>query len=102
MGLTVTGTLGILLKAKQLALIRSFSESAAEMRAAGIFYNADLIRRLATSIGEYARASSNSLAIHSAQIWRTELSRRSPIPPPEASRALLLTRCIRSRVAVQP
>ena len=52
MGLTVTGTLGVLLKAKQLGLIRSFNESAAEMRAAGIFYNTDLIRRLAISIGE--------------------------------------------------
>lgn len=52
MGLKVTGTLGILLKARQQGLITSFSNAALEMRAHGIFYHPSLIARLAESIGE--------------------------------------------------
>lgn len=52
MGLKVTGTLGILLKARQQGLITSFSRSALDMRDHGMFFHPDLIARLAESIGE--------------------------------------------------
>ena len=52
MGLKVTGTLGILLKARQRGLITSFTGAAQSMRAQGIFFHPRLIVRLAESIGE--------------------------------------------------
>jgi hypothetical protein len=52
MGLKVTGTLGVLLKARQERLIPSFSEAAGAMRGRGIFFHAGLIARLPRSIGE--------------------------------------------------
>ncbi|MHB1358331.1 MAG: DUF3368 domain-containing protein [Rhodocyclaceae bacterium] len=52
LGLKVSGTLGILLKARQAGLIPSFRNEAQRMRAQGIFYNAALIERLATVAGE--------------------------------------------------
>jgi predicted nucleic acid-binding protein len=52
MGLKVTGTLGVLLKARQRGLIASFSGAALEMRSQGIFFHPRLIARLAESIGE--------------------------------------------------
>ena len=52
LGLAVTGTLGVLLKAKERGLIPSFSAAARAMREEGIFYNEALIARLAKSIGE--------------------------------------------------
>ncbi|MEE9361161.1 MAG: DUF3368 domain-containing protein [Cellulophaga sp.] len=50
--LEVTGTLGILLKAKQNGWIESFTESAKAMSNQGIHYNKALIRKLAKAIGE--------------------------------------------------
>ena len=52
LGLTVAGTLGILLKARKAGLIPSFRDAARQMRAQGIFYNTALIERLATAAGE--------------------------------------------------
>lgn len=52
LGLRVTGTLGILLKAKQQGLIPSFRESVVSMQAQGIFYHTALIQKLALSVGE--------------------------------------------------
>lgn len=52
MGLQVTGTLGILAKAKAQKLIPSFSQVAVQMRAHGIFFSEGLIRRIATKLGE--------------------------------------------------
>lgn len=52
LGLSVTGTLGVLAKAKSLGLIPSFFEAASAMRQQGIHYNADLIARLAQHLGE--------------------------------------------------
>ena len=52
MGLTVTDTLGILLKARELSLIESFAGAAHAIRRAGIFYNDALIARLAPLVGE--------------------------------------------------
>lgn len=52
LGLNVTGTLGVLLKAKQMGLIESFSESAEAMRRQGIYFSDALIQRLASRIGE--------------------------------------------------
>ena len=52
MGLKVTGTLGILLKAHQQGFITSFSRTALDMREHGMFFHPDLIARLAESIGE--------------------------------------------------
>lgn len=51
-GLHVTGTLGILAKAKALGLIASFYETAMNMREEGIYFNAALISRLAQHLGE--------------------------------------------------
>jgi len=52
LGLEVTGTLGILLKAKQNGWIESFTESAKSMSDRGIHYNKALINKLAKAIGE--------------------------------------------------
>lgn len=52
LGLTVTGTLGVLLKARNASLIESFREAAMLMRAQGIFYNESLVNRLAETVGE--------------------------------------------------
>jgi len=51
-GIRVTGTLGVLAKAKSMGLISSFHETAMDMRAQGIFFNVNLITRLATYLGE--------------------------------------------------
>jgi len=51
-GLNVTGTLGVLLKAKQQGLIGSFVESAEAMRRQGIYFSAALIQKLAGRVGE--------------------------------------------------
>jgi hypothetical protein len=52
LGLNVTGTLGVLAKAKSIGLIPSFHEAAQAMRQQGIHYNAGLITRLAQHMGE--------------------------------------------------
>lgn len=52
LGLKVTGTLGILVKAKTAGLIPSFRAEAEKMRKQGIFYHPGLIDRLASHIGE--------------------------------------------------
>ena len=52
LGLRVTGTLGILLKAKQQGLISSFTDSVFAMQAHGIFFHTALIQKLAYSVGE--------------------------------------------------
>ena len=52
LGLQVTGTLGVLLKAKAEGLIPSFLNAAMAMREQGIFYNPALIVRLASQVGE--------------------------------------------------
>lgn len=52
LGLKVSGTLGILLKARKAGLLGSFRDAAQLMRADGIFYNAALIDRLAATVGE--------------------------------------------------
>ncbi len=51
-GLTVTGTLGVLAKAKQLGHIESFRDAARCMQERGIYYDASLIGRIAYRIGE--------------------------------------------------
>lgn len=52
LGLKVTGTLGILVKAKSTGLIPSFRAEAEKMREQGIFYHPGLIDRLAFCVGE--------------------------------------------------
>ena len=52
MGLQVTGTLGVLAKAKTSGLIPSFYEAAQSMRNMGIHYSEGLIARLAQHLGE--------------------------------------------------
>ena len=52
LGLKVSGTLGILLKARKAGLIASFRDSARLMLAHGIFFNEKLIDRLAATVGE--------------------------------------------------
>lgn len=52
LGLSVTGTLGILAKAKSLGLIQSFQAAAFNMREQGIYYNESLILRIANRLGE--------------------------------------------------
>lgn len=52
LGLKVTGTLGVLLKAKQQGLIPSFSEAVRLMQAQGIYYQTALIQKLAQTVGE--------------------------------------------------
>jgi uncharacterized protein len=50
-GLTVTGTLGLQLKARNRGLIGSFSKTVEKMRARGVHYHPDLVARL----GGYAK-----------------------------------------------
>jgi len=52
LGLKVTGTLGVLLKAKQQGLIPSFLDSINAMQAQGIYYQTALINKLAPTVGE--------------------------------------------------
>jgi predicted nucleic acid-binding protein len=52
LGFSVTGTLGILLKAKQSGRITSFSNYVKIMRNLGIRYNINLVKRLAQQVGE--------------------------------------------------
>jgi predicted nucleic acid-binding protein len=52
LGLSVMGTLGVLLKARKVGLIESFRDAASLMRTRGIFYNSALIDRLAATVGE--------------------------------------------------
>ncbi|MFI3138361.1 MAG: DUF3368 domain-containing protein [Methylococcaceae bacterium] len=52
LGLKVTGTLGILLKAKQQGLIPSFLDSVKAMQSQGIYYQTALINKLAPTVGE--------------------------------------------------
>ncbi|TSA40538.1 MAG: DUF3368 domain-containing protein [Methylococcaceae bacterium] len=52
LGLNVTGTLGILLKAKQQGLIPSFIESVKAMQNQGIYFHEDLIKKLAKTVAE--------------------------------------------------
>lgn len=52
LGLRVTGTLGILLKAKQQGWISSFLDAVSAMQQSGIRYHPELVRKLARSVGE--------------------------------------------------
>ena len=52
LGLKVSGTLGILLKARKAGLLDSFRDAAQLMREKGVFYDATLIDRLAATVGE--------------------------------------------------
>ncbi len=52
LGLNITGTLGILLKAKQQGSIASFADCARQMQVHGIRYNTALLRKLAKQVGE--------------------------------------------------
>ena len=52
MGLQVTGTLGVLAKARVLGLIPSFSQQALAMRQQGIYFSEALVNRIAAKLGE--------------------------------------------------
>lgn len=52
LGLKVSGTLGVLLKARRAGLVASFRVAAQGMRAQGIHFNVALIDRLAATVGE--------------------------------------------------
>ncbi|MGY6217089.1 DUF3368 domain-containing protein [Methylolobus aquaticus] len=52
LGLRVTGTLGVLLKAKQQGSIPSFRDCVNAMRAQGLRYHPSLVDKLAEGIGE--------------------------------------------------
>ena len=52
LGLRITGTLGVLVKARQQRLILSFRGEVAAMRREGIHYHPRLIDRLAPMVGE--------------------------------------------------
>ncbi|ASF47592.1 DUF3368 domain-containing protein [Methylovulum psychrotolerans] len=52
LGLRVTGTLGVLLKAKQQGLIPSFLECVTAMQSHGIYYHPPLIKKLLSHISE--------------------------------------------------
>jgi uncharacterized protein len=52
LGLAVMGTLGILLRAHKLKLIPSFRQAAGQMQVQGIYFNAALISRLASTVDE--------------------------------------------------
>ena len=52
MGLRVTGTLGVLAKARSLGLIPSFTATATRMQEQGIYFHQGLVNRLATRLGE--------------------------------------------------
>ncbi len=51
-GLKVTGTLGVLLKAKRQGLIGSFKNAVDEMQANGIYYHGLLVEKLVREAGE--------------------------------------------------
>jgi predicted nucleic acid-binding protein len=53
--LNVTGTLGVLAKAKSTNLIPSFHEAALAMRQQGIYYNPGLVTRIAHHLGELSK-----------------------------------------------
>ena len=52
LNLNVVGTLGVLAKGKQLGLIKSFRDAAFDMQSQGIYYNTQLIKRIAQQVGE--------------------------------------------------
>ena len=52
LGLHVTGTLGILLKAKQQSLIPSFVDSVKAMQNQGIYFQEALIQKLAQTVAK--------------------------------------------------
>ena len=52
MGLRVTGTLGVLAKARSLGLIPSFTAAATRMQEQGIYFHQGLVNRLAARLGE--------------------------------------------------
>lgn len=52
MGLPVTGTLGVLAKARTLGLIPSFSNAANAMRQQGIYFHVELVKRISARLGE--------------------------------------------------
>ena len=52
MGLQVTGTLGVLAKARLQGLIPSFSQVASQMQEQGIYFHEGLINRIANRLGE--------------------------------------------------
>ena len=52
LGLSVVGTLGVLLKAKNDGLILSFYEAMKQMQANGVFYHPALVDRLCRLAGE--------------------------------------------------
>lgn len=52
LGLRVTGTLGVLAKARVQGLIPSFTQVAQQMREQGIYYQTDLAEKIAVRIGE--------------------------------------------------
>lgn len=52
LGLSITGTLGVLTKAKEMHLITSFRDAATAMQRQGIFFNTALIERLALHLKE--------------------------------------------------
>ena len=55
LGLNITGTLGVLIKAKDIGLIPSFYDAAMDMQQQGVRYNKKLIVRLAAHIEEDIR-----------------------------------------------
>lgn len=54
LGLNVTGTLGVLIRARRMGVLDSFVEAVAVMRRRGIYFDAQLIERLAGTVGESA------------------------------------------------
>ena len=52
LGMKVTGTLGVLAKARTLGMIPSFRTAALAMREQGLYYSEGLIRRIAQQLGE--------------------------------------------------
>ena len=52
MGLQVTGTLGVLAKARFQGLIPSFLQAASQMREQGIYFHEGLVNRISTRLGE--------------------------------------------------
>jgi predicted nucleic acid-binding protein len=55
LGLQVTGTLGVLAKARTLGLIPSFLQAAHGMREQGIYFHEGLVNKIAARIGETFR-----------------------------------------------
>ncbi len=54
MGLRVTGTLGVLAKARDQGLIRSFIQAAMAMREQGIYFQPELVKKISLRLGELA------------------------------------------------